>query len=154
MTDHRAVLAAVVSGASIVLLALIGLQVQFAISWGLLTGALLLLRTISYSENSAAPPSSADAPRPRGSDVSRLAWSINARTHVAGHLITRRVSAQLHRRLAQHGLDPEDPAQQDAVHALIGAGTWERLHGPRTTRHELEIALTAIERLSAPQEDT
>ncbi len=139
-----AAVAVVVLGTGLILL---GVEVPFALAWGVLAGVVVLLSALPFPD-----PPSLDAPRrddqrPSGSEVSRLAWSINPRTGAVGEIVTRRVRATLRRRLTAEGIDVDDPDGSDRVDARIGPGVWAALNAGRTDRVAIERALDAIDRL-------
>ncbi|MGB4136771.1 MAG: hypothetical protein WA971_09415 [Microbacterium sp.] len=124
-----------------------GFPVAFLVAWIIILVAIVLAtRQSLFEEGGSWPP---ERPRPpmRGSDVSRLAWSINARTGVAGHVIVGRVERVLRRRLAHRGLDLDDGAQHDAIDALIGPRVREILAGREVRRDDLARVLDAIDRI-------
>ena len=54
-------------------------------------------------------------------DVSRLAWSVSGADQQVGRTMRLRLHDVAARRLARRGVDLDDPAQQDAAIAAIGA---------------------------------
>ena len=146
-----AVMAAVV----LVLLSALGVPMLFAAAWLLIVLTIVLVgRQVFFDEVSAWPPEQRRRAE-RGSEVSRLAWSINSRTGVAGHVAVRRVQNVLRRRLAHRGLDLDDPAQHATIDALLGQGVRHALHKREVQAADLERVLDAIERVAAaPSENT
>lgn len=137
-------------GAAIVyLLDRLGVPAAFAAAWMLLIVAVGLLSRAGMLDDGSWPPARPER-RPRGSEVSRLSWTINARTGEAGLLIVRRVQRILRHRLARHGLDLDDPAQSAAVDALLGPGIRETFGRPEVTRTDLERVMAAVDRLPSP----
>lgn len=131
------------------LLAFLGVPIEFAIAWILVFAAALLIARQSFLDDSGSwPPAPPDAPQ-RGSDVSRLAWSIDARTGTVGPSLRRRITALADRRLREHGLQPET-AESSAVDALLGTGAYAALTGPVLRRAELERLLQALEHPPVP----
>ncbi|MEU4015466.1 hypothetical protein AB0E56_09375 [Microbacterium sp. NPDC028030] len=125
----------------------LGVPVAFALSWAMIVLTIVLVsRQVFFDESSLWPPERARRPE-RGSEVSRLAWSINSRTGVAGHVVVRRVQNVLRRRLALRGLDLDDPDARDDIDALLGAGVRDALHMREVRADDLERVLDAIERL-------
>lgn len=146
------VVGVLVAGALVLIMTVLGIPMEFAIAWLLiLTGVVLATRQSFIDEGSVWPPEPPTALLP-GSDVSRLAWSLNPRTGVAGHVIVGRVERMLRRRLAHHGLDLDDPAQAAQIDALIGPGIRDVFSRREVRRRDLEQVLDAIERI--PQDDT
>jgi hypothetical protein len=127
----------------------IGVPVAFAAAWLLLILAVALLSRAGLVDDGSWPPPRPEH-RPRGSEVSRLAWNINSRTGAAGFVMARRVERVLRRRLARLGVDLDDPAQSRAVDALIGEGVREVFARPAVQRTDLERVMTAIDRLPSP----
>ncbi|WP_345546930.1 hypothetical protein [Microbacterium jejuense] len=143
------VLAAAVGVGIVFVLDRLGVPVEFATAWLLLLAAVGLLSRAGLIEDGAWPPPRPER-RPRGSEVSRLAWNINARTGEAGFLMVRRVQRVLRHRLARLGLDLDDPGQNAAVDALLGAGIRETFSHAEVTRADLELVMSAIDRLPSP----
>lgn len=149
------IIAAILVAAGAALILLLGLRVEpaFGVSWALLAGVLVISAQLMIPEDARI-----DAPdipirkEQRGTDVSRLAWSLNPRTGEAGELATRRVRNVLRRRLLRRGLDVDDAAHDERIAALIGDGLWERLTGPGTRISDIERALTAIDSLAGNKE--
>lgn len=133
-----------------IFLTLLGVQREFAWGWGLLVAALALILRIRIPDDPRA-----DAPgRPAeqsyvGSDVSRLAWSIDSRTGTVTETVTRRVRATLTRRLARIGVDVEAEDQRQQVDQHLGDGLWDRLNGRPVTVADIRDGLAAAERLAA-----
>ncbi|WP_435745582.1 hypothetical protein [Microbacterium sp. PMB16] len=135
------------------LLSWLGVPVEFALSWIIVALTVAVVsRQVFFDETTEWPPQERDR-TVRGSEVSRLAWSINSRTGVAGHVVVRRLRSVLRRRLAHHGLDLDDPAQHARIDTLLGSGVRETLHGSEVQSAEIERILDAIERLSPEPED-
>ncbi|WP_245958717.1 hypothetical protein [Microbacterium bovistercoris] len=145
------VIGLLVAGALVLVMTGLGVPVEFAIAWLLILGVILLATRQSFIEEGGAWPPEPPTVLLRGSDVSRLAWSINPRTGVVGHVIVARVERMLRRRLAHQGLDLDDPAQHAHIDALIGPDIREVLGGREVRRRDLERVLAAIERI--PQDD-
>lgn len=82
-----------------------------------------------------------------------MAWAINTRTGVAGHVVVRRVQAVLRRRLALRGLDLDDPAQHARIDALLGEGVRDALHRREVQRTDIEMVLDAIDRIPNDMEE-
>ncbi|WP_224751406.1 hypothetical protein [Microbacterium helvum] len=141
---------ALAAGAGIVfVLDRLGVPVEFAAAWLVLILALGLLGRAGLVDDASWPPARPER-RPRGSEVSRLAWNINARTGEAGILVVRRVQRVLRHRLARLGLDLDDPEHNAAVDALLGAGVRETFSHAEVTRTDLERVMAAVDRLPSP----
>lgn len=149
MKRSRIIVAIAVAVATALVFASIGVEVSFSIAWGVLAGILVLCTQLVMPEDPRmdAPEIKAEPDR-RGTEISRMAWSLNPSTGMAGELITRRVRSILAHRLQRHGLDVTKPEHAERIAAIAGAGVWERLVGHGTTRQELDNALDAIDRLS------
>ncbi|WP_205828841.1 MULTISPECIES: hypothetical protein [Microbacterium] len=138
-------LGAVVAAVVLVLLGALGVPLLFAASWLLIVLTIALVsRQVFFDESSLWPPEQRRGAE-RGSEVSRLAWSINSRTGVAGHVVVRRVQNVLHRRLAHRGLDLDDPGQHATIDALLGPGVRDALHKREVQAADLEKVLDAVE---------
>lgn len=154
MTRKR-VLFSVATAVSIVLVLIgfVGVELSFAIAWGVLGGIVALSSQVILPDEPWEDAPDIDArPERRSSDIARMAWSINSRTGMAGALITGRVRRVLAHRLQRVGLDTENPDQRAQIDALIGGDVWARLVGRGTTRADIERALEAIARLSPTTE--
>lgn len=154
MTRGR-IIAAMSVAAIVSLILLFGVRVEptFALSWALVAGIFVLCAQLAIPEDPRV-----DAPEIpvrkelRGTEVTRMAWSLNRRTGEAGALVTRRVRNILVRRLRRHGLDVDAPEDRTQIEALIGNGLWERLTGSGTQIQDIERALVAIDALSPNRE--
>ncbi len=154
MTRGR-IIAAIAVAAGTALILLFGLRVEpvFAFSWAVIAGMVVVSAQLVIPEDARV-----DAPdipirrEQRGTDVSRMAWSLNPRTGEAGELATRRVRSVLRRRLLRRGLDIDEPVHRAQIDALIGEGLWDRLSGPGTKIQDIERALTVIDSLAANKE--
>lgn len=154
MTRGRIVAAIVVAG-GVVLILLLGLRVEpaFSASWAVVAGVIVISAQLAIPEDPRV-----DAPdiplrrEQRGTDVSRMAWSLNPRTGEAGELATRRVRGVLRRRLRVRGLEVDEASHRAPIDALIGDGLWDRLSGPGTKIQDIERALTVIDSLAEHKE--
>jgi hypothetical protein len=143
-----------VAVAVLILLGQWGFPVPFVLAWMLTVLTIVLAaRQIFFDDDASWPP---EEPRraSSGSEVSRMAWAINSRTGVAGHLVVRRVQNALRRRLAHRGLDLDDPAQHPRIDALLGEGVRDALHRSEVQRTDIERVLDAIERIPNDTEET
>ncbi|MBW8763130.1 MAG: hypothetical protein JF592_11170 [Microbacterium sp.] len=140
------------AGATVVLSAL-GVELPFAIGWALAGGAVALLPQLALpvEPGADAPHVPADRER-RATEISRMAWALNARTGLAGERVTRRVRSILRHRLQRMGIDPDDPADRARRDAVLGGDVWDRLAGQNTSIAAVERALDAIDRLSPTKE--
>lgn len=136
-----------VAAALLVIMASLGFPILFALSWMLIAAAVVLASRQPFVDEGAAWPPMKPAREARGSEVSRLAWAINPRTGVAGHVVVRRVQSVLRRRLAHQGLDLDDPAQHEDIDALLGEGVREGLHRREVHTADIERALDALDRI-------
>lgn len=149
MTRARVIISLVAAACAMLAFSLLGVELAFAIAWAVLVGILVLCTQLVMPDDPRADaPEIAPESDRRGTEISRMAWSLNPSTGMAGELITRRVRAILAHRLQRHGLDVTDPADMGRIDALAGSGVWARLVGRGTTRSDLERALEAIDRLS------
>ncbi|UJP10788.1 hypothetical protein L2X99_03855 [Microbacterium sp. KUDC0406] len=148
------VIGLLVAGALLLVMTVLGIPLEFAIAWLLILAAIVLATRQPFLDEGGAWPPEQPTPLLPGSDVSRLAWSLNPRTGVAGHVIVGRVERTLRRRLAHHGLDLDDPAQHEEIDALIGPGVRDALGRREVRRRDLERVLDAIDRISPDDIDT
>lgn len=129
---------------------LLGVPGAFAWGWGILVAAVILMLGIRLPEDPRLDaPGRSPGHRYIGSEVSRLAWAINAESGTVNEAVTRRVRATLRRRLARLGVDVDDPAHAADADRLLGAGLWQRLAGRRTTIADIRNGLDAAERLES-----
>lgn len=141
----------VVLGIPVVLiLGFLGVPLAFGLAWILVFAAALLIAQQSFLDESGPWPPPPPQPVQRGSDVARLAWSIDTRTGMVGPSLRRRVTALADRRLREHGLQPEtaDPAVVDEI---LGVGAHAALNGPVLQRADLERLLHALEHPPSPR---
>jgi hypothetical protein len=139
--------------AVILLLSLLGVPAEFSLAWILLLAVVALATRQAFLDESLSWPPDTRPRVVRNSEVSRLAWAINARTSVVGYILVSRVRRVLRRRLAHAGLELDDPAHHDRIDALLGAGIRESLEHRDVRSDAIERALLAIERLpTATQE--
>ncbi|MGM7677422.1 hypothetical protein [Microbacterium sp. A94] len=151
--SHIITALAVAAGVTLILVFAIGVQLTFAVGWGILAGILTVcLRVGIPDEPRLDSPTITAGPERRGTAIARMAWSLNPTTGAAGALITRRVRDTLKRCLGRRDLDPDNPDDRAAIAALIDLDIWERLIGSGTTRHDIERALDAIDTLSRTKE--
>lgn len=144
----------VVAAAVVFLLGQLGFPMPFVAAWMIVILAIVLAgRQVFFDESASWPP---EKPRrdSRGSDVSRLAWAINARTGVVGHVVVRRVQSVLRRRLAHRGLDLDDPHDHARIDAVLGEGVRDAFHRREVQRADVERVLDAIERIPNDTKET
>lgn len=149
------IIAAITLAVIVSLVLSFGIRVEptFAIAWALLAGILVLCAQLAIPEDARVDAPDIPVRRERrGTEVSRIAWSLNPRTGEAGELVTKRVRAILRHRLQRRGLDIDDPVDRPQIDALIGDGLWERLTGPGTKSQDIERALMVIDALSPSKE--
>jgi hypothetical protein len=124
-----------------------------AIGAGVLAIVLVLLTQRSIVPPVDLLPPDLDPPGGGRRDVEQLAWSmVEHRTHIRG-VVLARVGAIAARRLAQHGLDPQRPADSAAIESLLGPAAWAALRPDRerpVVPRELDTTLRAIERVPPP----
>ncbi len=140
--------------AVLLLLGQLGFPEAFVLAWMILVAAVVLACRQEFIEVGPVWPPEKRSRNPRGSEVSRMAWAINTRTGVAGHVVVRRVQSVLRRRLALRGLDLDDPAQHARIDALLGEGVRDALHRREVQRTDIEIVLDAIDRIPNDTEET
>ncbi|MDQ0725121.1 hypothetical protein [Microbacterium sp. W4I20] len=140
--------------AVLLLLSWLGVPMEFALMWLIVVIAVAVAsRQVFFDETVEWPPPERER-MVRGSDVSRLAWSLNTRTGVAGYVVVGRVQRILRRRLAHHGLDLDDPVQHARIDALLGSGIREAVHRKEVRSSDIDRLLDAIEKLSPEPEET
>lgn len=145
--------AAIFAFIALLLLAQFGIPVLFASAWILVAVAIgVVSRQVFFDETQAWPPPERTLPV-RGSDVSRLAWSLNAHTGVAGHVVVRRVERIVRRRLSHRGFDLDDPTQHAAIDALLGSGIRSVFEQKVIRLPDIERVLDAADRLPFPNEE-
>lgn len=139
---------------AILVLSQLGVPVDFAIAWVLIAAGLGLVSRQVYFDDGFEWPPGERTRAVRGSEVSRLAWSVNTRTGEAGHVLVRRVEGVLRRRLRQRGFDLDAPEQHPQIDALLGSGIRETLTRRDVQRTDIERVLDAIERLPTRTDPT
>lgn len=155
MSWWRSLIVLGAAAAATLFLSAVGVEMLFAVGWGLAGAAVAMLMLLALpAEPGADAPQMPAAVERRATEVSRLAWALNPRTGLAGERITRRVRGVLRHRLELIGLDPERPADVPRCDALIGQGLWARLTGQATSITDIERALDAIDRLSPTKENS
>lgn len=138
---------AVVAVVVVFVLGWLGFPVPFVVAWMIVLLAIGVVgRQVFFDEGAAWPPAKPTRPS-RGSEVSRMAWAINTRTGVAGHLVVRRVQGVLRRRLAHHRLDLDDPEQHARIDAILGDGVRDALRRREVRRTDIELVLDALDRI-------
>ncbi|WP_259614245.1 MULTISPECIES: hypothetical protein [Microbacterium] len=149
-----AVIGALIAAALLFVMLIFGVPAPFAAAWTLLLLAVVAAtRQVFFDEVVTWPPEAPRAER-RGSDVSRLAWAINTRTGVAGHVVVRRVQGVVRRRLAHLGLDLDDPDDHPRIDVLLGDGVRVSLHAREVQRADIERVLDALDRIPTDMEET
>lgn len=143
----------VVAAVLVVLLGQLGFPALFVVAWMIVVLAVVLAFRQDFIEIGALWPPEKPSRPSRSSEVSRMAWAINTRTGVVGHLVVRRVQSLLRRRLAHRGLDLDDPAQHARIDALLGEGVRDALHRREIQRTDIELVLDAIDRIPNDTED-
>ncbi|WP_297558148.1 hypothetical protein [Microbacterium sp.] len=138
----------------LLLLGQVGFPVPFVFAWMILAIAVVCACRQEFIEVGPVWPPEKPSRKTRGSEVARMAWAINTRTGVAGHVVVRRVQSVLRRRLALRGLDLDDPTHHARIDALLGGGVRDALHGREVRSTDIEIVLDAIERIPNDTEET
>lgn len=144
---------AAVAVAVVFVLDWLGFPVPFVVAWMLVLLTIGIIGRQAFVDEGAEWPPQKPSRTTRGSEVSRMAWAINTRTGVAGHLVVRRVQSVLRRRLAHRGLDLDDPEQHDRIDAMLGEGVREALHRREVRRTDIELVLDAIDRIPTDLEE-
>ncbi|WP_217184286.1 hypothetical protein [Streptomyces sp. AC495_CC817] len=156
MTRGRVIMvlvAAVVAVVALALLSTLGVPFDFGLSWALVVVIAVLLARQSFVEEETSWPPEERARQPRGSDVSRLAWSINVRSGVVGHVLIRRMERIIRRRLSIRGLDLDDPADHARIDALLGPDARRIFERREVQRSEIERVLDTLDTLPSPVEE-
>jgi hypothetical protein len=135
--------------------------VGFALAAGLayvtvaLVGAGAVAGLLVLTRFEPRPDPSFDRPRfdrrhgARG-EVQELAWAMVARDGRVSERVLRRVREVATTRLARHGLDLADPADERAVQELVGSKafrTLTRTGSPHPKMSEVRQAVVALERI-------
>lgn len=144
----------VVAAAVVLLLGQLGFPAPFVVAWMIVVLAVAIAFRQDFVEIGAMWPPEKPSRDTRSSEVARMAWAINTRTGVAGHVVVRRVQNLLRRQLAHRGLDLDDPAQHQRIDALLGEGVRAALHRREVQRADIELVLDAIERIPNDTEET
>lgn len=148
--SQRRLLIAILSGlGGAGVLALAGVQLWFALAWGVAVSALVAITGSPIHEDNASWPPEVPTPVPAGSEIARLAWSFHPTTGEAGPMVVRRLRRLVSHRLTRLGLDLDDPADRPAIDQLLGSDVAGRLTNLRLTGADAQAVLVAVERLSA-----
>ncbi|MFE6733267.1 hypothetical protein [Microbacterium sp. NPDC057650] len=137
----------IAAGIVLTIMTWLGSPVEFTLAWLLIVGVIVLAFQQPFIDEGGMWPPEQQTVLQRGSDVSRLAWSVNPRTGIAGHVIVARVQQVLRRRLARHGLDLDDPADFERIDALVGRDVREVFGRREVRRRDLELVLDAVDRI-------
>ena len=148
------VISALIGAALLTVLLVLGVPAAFAVAWTLLLLAVAAATRQVFVDEAVVWPPEAPRPESRGSDVSRMAWAINTRTGVAGHVVVRRVQGVVRRRLAHRGLDLDDPDDHPRIDAMLGDGVRASLHARDVQRADIERVLDALDRIPTDTEET
>lgn len=143
----------VLTGVVIWVLSLFGFPPMFVGAWLILIIAIGVITRQHGAEGVDTWPPAKPQPVFRGSDVSRLAWTINSRTGVAGRNLVRRVEAVLRHRLQLRGLDLDDETDAARIDMLLGDGIRTTLRSREVTRDDVVRVLDAIETIPPHQEE-
>lgn len=149
-----AVIATLVAGALLGVMIVFGVPAPFAVAWTLILLVVAAATRQTFVDDAVTWPPEPPRAEARGSDVSRLAWAINTRTGVAGHVVVRRVQGVVRRRLAHHGLDLDDPDDHPRIDAILGDGVRACLHAREVQRADIERVLDALDRIPTDTEET
>lgn len=123
----------------------LGVPALFAVAWLIVLAAIgVVSRQTLFAEDTAWPHPEPERPY-LGSEVSRLAWSVNTRSGIVGLNLVKRLGHALRHRAAAHGLDVDDPAHADRIDALFGPGIRDLLAQRVVRRDDVERVLTALE---------
>lgn len=130
---------------------LVGMAAPFAIAAGLLVIAVALLWECRTGvEPGPRDPAQATSATGARQDVTRLAWSLRATHGRVGDSAQKRVRAVAERRLNRRGLSLENPEDDEAIIALIGA-RGHAITSPRSLlRAERSDIDDILNRLSVP----
>jgi hypothetical protein len=148
------VISVLVAAALLGLLMAFGVPAPFAVAWALILLAVVAATRQVFVDEAVVWPPEAPRAEARGSDVSRMAWAINTRTGVAGHVVVRRVQGVVRRRLAHRGLDLDDPEHHPRIDAMLGDGVRASLHARDVQRADIERVLDALDRIPTDTEET
>lgn len=134
---------------------LIGLDLAAAVSIGLFAAALYALRWLTGGDTDAWIPE-VETSHITGTrrDVARLSWGLHGRDARVDRWSATRLHTLAAHRLADRGLDLDDPDDADACRAVLGGRTYDALtldpnRLPRLP--EFVAALDVVERLT-PEE--
>lgn len=140
-----AIIGVATTGIIIWLMSLFGFPPTFLVAWLILIVAIGIITRQRGAEDDGSWPPEKPLEEFRGSDVSRLAWTINSRTGAVGRNLVRRLEAVLRHRLQLRGLDLDDEAHAHRIDALLGHGIRTALSSREVTRDGAIRVLDAIE---------
>lgn len=149
-----ALLSALIAAGLLVVMLAFGVPAPFAVAWTLILLAIVAATRQAFVDEVVVWPPEAPRAEGRGSEVSRLAWAINTRTGVAGHVVVRRVQGVVRRRLAHLSLDLDDPQDHPRIDAVLGDGVRASLHAREVQRVDIERVLDALDRIPIDTEET
>lgn len=125
----------------------IALEWPVAISFGVLTAAVLFVSSLRPNASIELWPPQQKPAASSTSEISRLALAIHDTRNEAAPMAARRVAELLRGAAAARGIDIDDPTS-DFAERTIGTGLWQRLRdGQRVSLDELNAALTRAEDL-------
>lgn len=127
---RRAALVGLGTGAAAITLGawLIGLELPAAASIGLFAAALYALRWLTGGDTDAWIPE-VESSHISGTrrDVARLSWGLHGRDDRVDRWSASRLHTLAAHRLADRGLDLDDPDDADACRAVLGGRTYDAL---------------------------
>jgi hypothetical protein len=127
----RPAIAAVIAAAIVAgVLWFVGVQWPFAVAAGIIVLAAAVVWAVHGGTAVPLYATPHTDPRPgTRSEVMQTAWSLRGRHGEIGDAGAKRLRVFARRRLERHGRDLDDPADADAIRALVGESAWATLAG-------------------------
>ena len=148
--SRRGVIVTVVALAATVTLVWLGVldPVHAALLAAVVVGTAYVWRTLDEGEDLAWQPVPEDRRDGARNDVSELGWASFTRNGAVGDRMRRRLRALAAARLAEHGIDLDDPGRRADADRLLGPDVVEGLTSRRPAyRGEVHRWLDAIDAL-------
>lgn len=140
------------AGGAAALLIFVGLEVWFALAWGVAVGALIAITGVNTDDYTSTWPPEPSEKRQPGSSISGLTWGFNPSNSESGPMVMSRIRRLAERRLAFHGLDLDNADQYPSIDSLLGKGAAEQLNARRLSSDKTRALMTALERLATKPE--
>jgi len=149
MSTGKAILIALLGVVTAAVVAIIGVELPFAVAWGLAAAAAGAAVVIGGAADAilALEPPPVDEPRGLRDDVRQLSAGFDQRSGRARHAVRIRAHRVVVAALREHGVDPAAPNAPERAAALFGPAARALLQGDAAlTVTALDDLLTRLER--------